>query len=699
MKGGEKSNKLNAKRLIEDLKKTWVNSNEDNNRYRSLGPRDRKKEKQSLKPLKSVTFNNKNIKNKNNTPMKPNPPFKPSRDRFPKPPEPDFYLGQGLSFYNKGEYKKAINCFQIVLDVEPDNIECHYKLKKAKKRLKEISITSEELDKNIKEQKFNDDALSNISDTPLVTNKIPNNLIELLSKEDQNDRKENNESPDLVQKLRILSEAIDLSTEGISLTSPDGNLVFVNTAFANMHGYDQNSLIGKPSNTFQSKDKDRLVENTDNQIQKTGEYPAEEWHKRSDGSIFPTATHKSLLRYEDGTPIGILSTHRDITKLKRSEEEIKKLSSAVKQSIDGIAIYDLESKIIYANEAFAKMHGYSIEFLMGLKIEELYHNDQKEILKKMIGKILEGGSWKGEINRIKKDNSVFPSFISATLLTNMFGEPTGFLTITRDITERKRMERKIRKYTVHLEKKVKKKTMDLIQSEKLSSLGHLVKGIAQEINNPLGYLTSNTELIDEYIESIKDSIKDEEIIEKLETINDLLKTNQKGIDRIIKTTRALERFALPYRNEKGIIDINKGLKDTIHLLSGLVRDKINIHEDFNILPDIIGNTAQLNQIFMNIILNATEAMEKGEIWINTTVVNKYIKIEIKDNGKGIPGDIIDRVFDPFFTTKKLGKGLGLSIAYRNIQQYNGKISIYSKVGKGTKVTIRIPTVTMNDRRR
>ena len=285
--------------------------------------------------------------------------------------------------------------------------------------------------------------------------------------------------------------------------------------------------------------------------------------------------------------------------------------------------------------------------------------------------------------------------MSVTLLKDIYGKVTGFLAISRDITKRKQMEEELKRYTKHLEEEVKQRTYDLIQSEKMASLGHLVAGVAHEINNPLGYVNANTEIIIEHLQTLIRTCNEKKTTEILQTINKLLQTNIRGIYRIANTTKSLERFAVPTRGKKIHADINQGLKDTLLILSHQFEHRIKIHEDYGNIPKIICSIAQLNQTFTNIILNASEAMDKGNIWIKTSKDKNNIYIKISDDGKGIANDLLNKIFDPFFTTKKNGKGLGLSLSYRIIQAHNGEIKIEGKPGKGTAVSLILPMVTEN----
>jgi signal transduction histidine kinase len=259
-----------------------------------------------------------------------------------------------------------------------------------------------------------------------------------------------------------------------------------------------------------------------------------------------------------------------------------------------------------------------------------------------------------------------------------------------DITERKQMEEELKRHTEHLEEEVRQRTNELIQSEKMAAIGLLLTGVAHEINNPLGYINSNSEIINEHLQSLKENYYDDQTLQIINEICELIQTNIMGVNRIITITKSLRRFAMPDKGQIALANINQGIKDTLLILHNQLKHRIEVIEDYNEVPNVKCNIGQLNQVFMNLILNSSQAMDKGKIWIKTWSENNKIHIEIKDNGKGIDTEKIKNIFDPFFTTKKSGTGLGLSLSYRIIKDHNGNIKVESKVGEGTKMLIELP---------
>lgn len=267
---------------------------------------------------------------------------------------------------------------------------------------------------------------------------------------------------------------------------------------------------------------------------------------------------------------------------------------------------------------------------------------------------------------------------------------------------------------------------ELQQSQKLASIGQLAAGVAHEINNPTGFVSSNLgslkgyqgdigKLIDLYRELIA-SIKTgnpsplaarvTDQIEKIEAfeeeidlgylrqdIVDLIDESKEGTERIKRIVEDLKHFAHPGQDKIQDTDLNKELTSTLNVVNNELKYKARVVKEFNTLPIIMANPQQLNQVFINILVNAAQAIEKmGEIRILTKAVKGHVQVHISDTGCGISEENLTKIFDPFFTTKGVGKGtgLGMNIAYNIIQKHRGDIRVKSRVGEGTTFIISLP---------
>jgi two-component system NtrC family sensor kinase len=262
----------------------------------------------------------------------------------------------------------------------------------------------------------------------------------------------------------------------------------------------------------------------------------------------------------------------------------------------------------------------------------------------------------------------------------------------------------------------------VLQQEKMASIGQLAAGVAHEINNPMGFIISNLNTLKRYIERVSEYLTIQtdtvqrcsekcgnpnilkEIAEKRKTLkidyitgdlDNLIKESLEGADRVKKIVQDLKNFSRVDESEFKAADINSGLESTINIVWNELKYKATLVKEYGDIPLTVCNSGQLNQVFMNLLVNAAHAIEKqGEIRVRTWFERGLINIAISDSGTGISQENQRRIFEPFFTTKEVGKGtgLGLSIAYDIIKKHNGMIKADSEVGKGTTFTISIPVV-------
>lgn len=253
----------------------------------------------------------------------------------------------------------------------------------------------------------------------------------------------------------------------------------------------------------------------------------------------------------------------------------------------------------------------------------------------------------------------------------------------------------------------------LIQSEKMASIGVLSAGVAHEINNPICFVKSNLEILQDYLNSmdaycqeietqftsqvqqhIQQSIaKKHDIQFILDDSKPLLENSIDGVNRITEIVRNLKVFARAEQELKTLTDINEGLTATINMVSNELKYNCKLHIDLAPLPNIYAFPGKLNQVFMNLLINAGQSItDKGDIYIRTYQEDCNLVIEIKDTGTGISDDILPNIFTPFFTSKPVGQGtgLGLSISHRIVEQHNGKIIIKSELGQGSCFSVYIP---------
>jgi PAS domain S-box-containing protein len=313
------------------------------------------------------------------------------------------------------------------------------------------------------------------------------------------------------------------------------------------------------------------------------------------------------------------------------------------------------------------------------------------------------------------------------------------VTVIRDITERMRNEEELNEYRERLEHLVAQRTDELqsmnselretnrkleeahnqlLQSEKMASIGQLAAGVAHEINNPISFVNSNLSSLESYLQGILEMLaeyeKHEPVLaenfpkqfqaiqamkEKVELdylkddIVSLLNESKDGLLRVKKIVQDLKDFSHVGTAEWQMADLQTGLESTLNIVNNEIKYKAKVIKQYGQIPPIECLPLELNQVFMNMLVNAAHAIaDHGEITVRTSQHGDQVLVEIGDNGGGIAPENLKRIFDPFFTTKPVGKGtgLGLSLSYSIVQKHQGKIEVESALGKGTCFKIWLP---------
>jgi len=245
---------------------------------------------------------------------------------------------------------------------------------------------------------------------------------------------------------------------------------------------------------------------------------------------------------------------------------------------------------------------------------------------------------------------------------------------------------------------LKSAQLQLLRSEKMASLGMLVAGIAHEINTPLGAINSNTDMFARGFNKLQGKIKDancdsEPLQKTLDVLENLAKVNLEACDRITHIVKTLRNFARLDEEDFKEVNIHDGIDSTLALTAHLSRDRITVVKEYGDIPELECYANQLNQVFMNILVNSCQAIkDRGTISIKTAFADDEIHLTFSDTGEGIKEEIMDKIFDPGFTTKGVGvgTGLGLSISYKIVEEHGGRIEVQSEYGKGATFIVHLP---------
>lgn len=444
-----------------------------------------------------------------------------------------------------------------------------------------------------------------------------------------------------------------------------------------------------------------------------------------------------------GRKIGAVAIMHDITERKQAEQEQARLVAILEATTDFVGTADPAGRLLYINRIGRQLLGLGAdEDISNRVITQIHpHWTNEIILKEGFPRALHNGVWTGETALKAADGTEIP--LSQVILAHKStsGELEYFSTIARDISERKRAEAAVRQSEAQLREKAQQLEQALrelrqtqaqaVQSEKMSSLGQLVAGVAHEINNPVNFIYGNLAYANDYTQDLLRLLQlyrqhypnpVSEVQAQAAAIDldflvgdlpKLLSSMKIGADRILKIVAALRNFSRMDEAEIKVVNIHEGIDSTLIILQNRlkakpVRPAIEVIKNYGVLPQVECYTGQLNQVFMNILSNALDALEQQEqqqtlqqiqhspsqirICTERSSANA-VRIRIADNGPGMSKAVQQRLFDPFFTTKAVGKGtgLGLSISYQIVtQRHGGSLQCISAPGQGAEFVIEIP---------
>jgi PAS domain S-box-containing protein len=478
---------------------------------------------------------------------------------------------------------------------------------------------------------------------------------------------------------------IEFANAGIIVTE-HGKITYVNMEAEKIYGYSKKELIGQsPSIMMLDKYKDRHRKMLD-EMMKTGSAKQaifEEEGVRKDGSLIPIEISFSLTHAGESAIIAVI---RDISEKKRAEQEIREskefLEKIIQGSKDGIVVCDKMGAIISINKAMEEMLGYGKEEIIGRHSSELLTDDRSE-KKKVLGKMeeyFEKGFVSYETRYKRKDGNYVDVECYSSLIKDDKGNIIAGVSIERDITERKKMQEQ------------------LLQSEKLKSLGELSGGVAHDFNNVLAAILGRVQLLK--IQLKPPLVKQEKRKSVLEIKKGLEIIERASLDGA-ETVRRIQEFSRRRADDKDFtqVDINELVNNALEFTRIRWKNeaeskgiKIKIKKEFSPLNPSLGSSSELREVFTNLINNSIDAMPQGgEIRVESFMDDTNAVIRISDTGKGLSKDIRDRIFDPFFTTKDVqSTGLGLSVSYGIINRHRGTITVDSVEGEGTTFTIKFP---------
>ncbi|UUO13502.1 PAS domain S-box protein [Dolichospermum heterosporum] len=411
----------------------------------------------------------------------------------------------------------------------------------------------------------------------------------------------------------------------------------------------------------------------------------------SDGSLNWLSSRGKVYCNENGEPIRMIGTTRDISERKATEQQLYEQAALLDIANDAIFVRDFQAQILFWNQGAEKIYGWKRQEILDKNPKDIFYDStshEQEIIP--LKTVVRLGSWQGELRKRTQSNQLIIVQSRWTLMLDGDGQPKSILTVDTDITERKRLEDQFSRA----------QQME-IHAKRMESIGTLAGGIAHNINNHLTPILGYAQLL-----RSKSSLDKDNCLPMLITIENNAK---KGAALV----RQLLSFAKGVEIQYTIIQIGDLIRDTIQM----AKETFSFPQSIRFLTDlppklwtVSGDKNELEQVLINLMINAGHAMPNGgnlsisaeNLYISEEIrrinhyacVGNYIVITVEDTGTGMPPEILERIFEPFFTTKDIGKGtgLGLSTSLGTIKSHKGFINVDSEVGKGSKFKVFLPSV-------
>lgn len=503
------------------------------------------------------------------------------------------------------------------------------------------------------------------------------------------------------QKLRAI---FDLSFGFTGLLSPDGIMVEINRSALEFAGLKLEDVKGRyfwegawwsHSEAMRTQVKEAV------KTAAGGEFVrAEVTGRAKDGSIHYIDFTLKPVPDEAGHVVYLIPEGRDITERKISDTAVLEISRRYhllfEQAGDGIFVLDTQGKIVSVNEAFAAMHGFTVEQMLkrgleGLDVEGMIPFPDR------LKRIMAGETLTFEVQHYHRDGHIFPLSVTANRVS--WGDKQVIVAVHRDMTARKEAE---------LREKVQLQKM--MHADKMASLGTMVAGMAHEINNPNMFIMLNAPTLKSILEDTLTALEERrkpgenlrigrDSLEGVrETAEELFENIIEGSRRIENIVRELKTYAreTPDRMDE-IVDLNRAVRSAVTLVGSRIRgatDHFEVQYGEG-LPELRGNFQRIEQTVINLLTNACEALPDKDRAIKVATMHDghVVMLQVSDEGAGMPPEVLARIRDPFFTTKRDngGTGLGVSVISKIIEEHGGAMLYKSEVGAGTTVTVALPS--------
>ncbi|MFH1488311.1 MAG: PAS domain S-box protein [Pseudomonadota bacterium] len=482
----------------------------------------------------------------------------------------------------------------------------------------------------------------------------------------------------------FLNSVLDSATEyAIMAVDFYGKIIEFNKGAEKLFGWKKEDVLNKENVgiTILSADRERGIQKQmSERARHEGVCELEMDRTRKGGTVFPAQTTITSIKGPSGGVEGFVEIVRDITRRKALERELREtkefLENIMESSVDGIVTTDLKGKITYLNRAMEEILQCRRADMLGTHISHFYVRGIEQA--REIMDLLRAKERAEAYDMLAKGETgqVLSILTSIFLLRDEGDQIIGTAGIFKDVSDQKRLETQL-----------KTAQANLVEASKMRALGELVSGVAHELNNPL--MASQT-ILHVIFKNLHEDCPNRQRLELIQKCN----------NRIEKIVQHLKEFSRQTKTEFQEIDLNNPIENALMITGQRLLDhNISIVKKLaEGLPRILGDVSQLEQVFLNLISNAIDAMDdvagNKELMIQSArdQGTQTLTVSVKDTGSGIPQENLDKVFEPFYSTKSVGKGtgLGLSLCFGIVETHGGRIAIKSQLGKGTEVLVTLP---------
>lgn len=368
------------------------------------------------------------------------------------------------------------------------------------------------------------------------------------------------------------------------------------------------------------------------------------------------------------------------------DPQIALLAKAVEHVADVVEISDLECRIQYVNRAFERLTGFRRDEVVGRMFSELICDDAHDgsFMDDIVHTVLSGEIWTGRMVIRTKDRQRLTQEVIISPIHDEGGQVSNFVTVKRDMTERETVQRQ------------------LMESERMSTVGQLAAGVAHEINNPLSLILANADFLKEQLAELAADASEP----LLQNIRSSITEIEQGVARIGGVAQALGAFSRSGDEVAGPVDVREVIDSTLSLLGNEIKHRARLVRKYGDVPPTWARRSRLGQVFLNLILNAVQAIPVGAAHNHqirvVTRTNRAgdLLIEVSDTGAGIPPEILRRIFDPFVTTQVLGQdvGLRLAVSHSIVSSMGGELTVHSILDHGTSFVVSLPASKHKERR-